>query len=441
MKTKLLIATLTVICALSITAWAAIGINLTSNGWNVTPAGGKGAGTWTSPTFSAQNIGTESGKLLIRASNTQNWSLSAAPGMNIFAMQFGDGGTWKALSTAESVLVQSLNAGLQYNFMLRYQSPSDLTDKTLSVTQISTVTISIISAALQQPVTSYVFLKKWGSRGSENGQLLDAVKLALDSAGNVYVADHLNNRVVKFTSNGDYIMSWGTAGSGDGQFSQASGIGIDSKDYIYVGDMQNNRVQVFTSSGQFVRKWGTAGTGNGQFDKPYGVDIDKDDNVYVTEYYGCRIQKFDAEGAYLMKFGTEGTGDGQLHHPATVAIDDLGYIYVADCGNSRVLKFDSNGVFVLKWGTFGLGNGQFDVPQDVIVDRSGNILVVDSRNYTGQNRVQIFTPNGVYISQFGNGLGTGDGQFLSLYGMVMDPSGKVYTLDGPTGRIQVFTPQ
>ncbi|MFH1367831.1 MAG: SMP-30/gluconolactonase/LRE family protein [Elusimicrobiota bacterium] len=429
--------------------WAAIGIKLTSNEWNVAQADGSGAGTWTSPAFTVQNIGTEPSKLLIRASNTQNWSLAAAPGMNIFAMQFGDGNTWNALSTAESVLVSSLSASSQYNFLLRYQSPSDLTDKTLSLTQTSTVTVSIVSTALQPPVTSYVFLSKYGALGSGNGQFNWPYNIAFDASGNIYVTETntgsetvWNCRVQKFDSNFNFITKWGTLGSGDGQFNYPRGIEIDSQNNVYVMDMFNNRIQKFTSDGVFIKKWGSLGSGDGQLNQPDGMCIDHENNIYVAEYYGHRISKFSPDGVFLAKYGTgtEGAGDGQFHHPTSVAVDNIGNIYVTDL-NYRVQKLGPDGTYITKWGSWGLGNGQFDSPSDIYVDRSGNILVADSRNYTGQNRVQIFTPDGAYIGQVGNGYGTGDGQFKCVIGLCLDKNGNLYTVDMVGNRIQIFTPQ
>ena len=80
--------------------------------------------------------------------------------------------------------------------------------------------------------------------------------VAVDSSGNVYVADTGNNRIQKFDSSGGFIAKWGSSGSGDGQFSYPSGVAVDSSGNVYVADTSNQRIQKFNSSGGFITKWG-----------------------------------------------------------------------------------------------------------------------------------------------------------------------------------------
>jgi len=82
--------------------------------------------------------------------------------------------------------------------------------------------------------------------------------VAVDSAGNVYVADSDYHRIQKFTSEGQFISQWGTPGSGDGQFNEPHGIAVDGSGNVYVADYGNQRIQKFTSNGQFITKWGPA---------------------------------------------------------------------------------------------------------------------------------------------------------------------------------------
>ncbi|HPN63784.1 MAG TPA: SBBP repeat-containing protein [Candidatus Goldiibacteriota bacterium] len=89
------------------------------------------------------------------------------------------------------------------------------------------------------------FVTKWGSQGSEDGQFNNPHGVAVDSAGNVYVADSSNNRIQKFTSSGVFITKWGSYGNADGQFSYPYGVAVDSAGNVYVADSGNNRVQKF----------------------------------------------------------------------------------------------------------------------------------------------------------------------------------------------------
>ena len=98
--------------------------------------------------------------------------------------------------------------------------------------------------------------------------------MAVDTTGNVYVADTDNHRVQKFTSTGSYLTQWGTYGTGNGQFNRPFYVSVDATGDVYVADTGNHRVQKFTSTGTYLTQWGSNGTGNGQFKSPQGVAVD-----------------------------------------------------------------------------------------------------------------------------------------------------------------------
>ncbi|MFH7813506.1 hypothetical protein ACH0C8_16520, partial [Acetobacter lovaniensis] len=82
--------------------------------------------------------------------------------------------------------------------------------------------------------------------------------IAVDTSGNVYVADNEND-IQKFTSDGTFIDKLGTSGFLEGQLSNPSGIAVDMSGNVYVADKDNNRIQKFTNYGAFITKWGGAG--------------------------------------------------------------------------------------------------------------------------------------------------------------------------------------
>jgi sugar lactone lactonase YvrE len=203
----------------------------------------------------------------------------------------------------------------------------------------------------------YQFETTWGSEGSGDGQLYYPEGVALDTSGNVYVADRVNHRIQKFTSDGTFLTTWGSKCDlfngigcvdpdgegplepGDGQFKYPEGVAVDTSGNVYVADEGNHRIQKFTSDGTFLTKWGSNGSGNGQFSGPYGVAVDASGNVYVADIYNYRIQKFTSYGTFLTKWGSLGSGDGQFANPMGVAVDSSGNVYVADTWNHRIQKF------------------------------------------------------------------------------------------------------
>jgi DNA-binding beta-propeller fold protein YncE len=239
------------------------------------------------------------------------------------------------------------------------------------------------------------WLLMWGSYGSGNGQFEEPYGVAVDKDGNVYVADGnysqtdglVSSRIQKFDSNGTFLLKWGSYGSGDGQFREPRGVAVDTAGNVYVADTHNYRIQKFATDGTFL-EWGRKGSEDGQFDFPYDVAVDKDGNVYVADSISNnRIQKFASDGTFLLKWGSHGSSDGMFNFPNGVAVDMLGNVYVADNLNSRIQKFDGAGTFLVKWGgTFGAGDGQFRAPNGVAVDVLGNVYVADTEN----DRIQVF---------------------------------------------------
>ena len=251
-----------------------------------------------------------------------------------------------------------------------------------------------------QPI-QFQFLSKWGSQGSGDGQLNFPDGIAVDEAGNVYVADRDNHRVQKFGADGRFLLTWGSEGGGDGQFNNPRAVSVDRVRNVYVVDQATAgtygtgiRIQKFSSDGRFLLSWGTSGDGDGQFYNAEGIAVDGAGNVYVTDWGRERVQKFTSNGGFLLYLGTEGTGagrgtgDGQFHNPKGISVDRAGNVYVAETINHRVQVFDSNGRFQRKWGSEGSGNGQFDRPRYVAVDGAWNVYVSDS----GNHRVQVFAP-------------------------------------------------
>src|SRR3970282_239561 len=163
--------------------------------------------------------------------------------------------------------------------------------------------------------------------------------VAVDKEDNVYIADTLNNRVQKYTSDGEPLLMWGKEGAFEGAFFYCRDIAVDFADNVYVTDEINNRVQKFDSRGNFLSKWGKEGIGPGQFNAPWGIALDALGNVYVVDANNHRVQKFTSSGAFVCSWGNRGNTIGQLNFPYGIAVDREGYVYVVDSGNARVVKY------------------------------------------------------------------------------------------------------
>lgn len=153
-----------------------------------------------------------------------------------------------------------------------------------------------VNCRVQVFTSNGTFVRKWGSLGYGNGQFYQPYGISIDQTnGNVYIVE--NNatntvRVQKFTSEGIFLTKWGSGGTANGQFNHPMKVAVNPNGNVYVTDKDNDRVQAFTGDGTFVLTWGNHGSGNSQFNMPFGIAFDNNGKVIVTDHYNHRLQWF-----------------------------------------------------------------------------------------------------------------------------------------------------
>ncbi|HTB50824.1 MAG TPA: hypothetical protein VK701_07590, partial [Solirubrobacteraceae bacterium] len=179
----------------------------------------------------------------------------------------------------------------------------------------------------------------------------------------------------------------GIPGAGNGQFSWLAGLAVDSSGDLLVADYGNNRIQELNEKDEFVREFGSAGTGPEQFEGPLNIAL-SGANLYITDYRNNRVQEFSTTGSPLNRFSECTGGPGHFSNPYGIATDPHnGDLYVVDNGNTRVQECTPAGGFVTKFGSAGSGPGQLTAPTGVAVSAAGGIYAVDNAT----NRVEEWT--------------------------------------------------
>jgi sugar lactone lactonase YvrE len=288
--------------------------------------------------------------------------------------------------------------------------------------------------------------------------------VVVDRAGNVYVADRDNNEIRVLTSGGVVSTLAGvpSSGSADGaraaaRFNSPNGVAVDSAGNVYVADSSNSTIRkvtvaglVTTLAGSSVGQQGNAdGVGSAaRFDMPRGVAVDSIGNIYVADTFNDIVRKVTPLGVVTTLAGSagqQGSTDGTSSAARftlvdAVALDVSGNAYVADRLNHTIRKVTVAGVVSTLAGSAGQSGSadgigaaaRFNSPGGVAVDAVGNVYVSDSENYT----IRKVTAAGVVTTLAGNvgqqGIVDGTGsaaQFGSPQGVAADNAGNVYVAD------------
>ncbi len=311
--------------------------------------------------------------------------------------------------------------------------------------------------------------------------LIEPTAVAVDSSGNVYIAEPADGRIreissVKGNLDINTIVGNGTLGfSGDGgaatatELNRPTGVAVDGAGHIYIADSLDNRIRVAQSGGSVSTFAGNgiysySGDGgpaaSAQMNSPHGVAADSAGNYYIADAGNNVVRKVSASGT-ITTFAGNGTagfgGDGsaatsaQLSGPQGVALDSVGNVYIADTGNSRVREV-SGGTITTVAGSTTVGYGgdggaatsaQLYSPVGLAFDAKGDLYIADTDN----SAIRKVT-NGTISTVAGNGVQgyAGDGgpasgaQLNYPEGVAVDAAGNLYITDTLNYRIRMISP-
>jgi sugar lactone lactonase YvrE len=295
--------------------------------------------------------------------------------------------------------------------------------------------------------------------------------LAVDEAGDVYVADTANQSIRKIDPTGAVSTMAGMThahGTNDGvgpaaRFWGPFGVAVDSTGNIYVADTGNNTIRKISPRGLVTTLAGGSGqpgSNDGawltaRFRNPWGVAVEADGDIVVADSSNDTIRKILPGGTVFTVAGQagiigclDGYGDNaQFNNPSAVALDSAGNLYVSDSANDVIRKITPSRVVSTLAGLAGNvgcadGNGaaaRFWNPQGLAVDSVGNIYVAD----TGNNAIRKITPMGqvTTIAGLAGASGSADGpgpqaRFNGPAGIAVDHSGNIYVADANNQTIR-----
>jgi len=299
----------------------------------------------------------------------------------------------------------------------RFDAPFATAADSNGVVYVADSTAHVIRKIADGVVTTFAGLP--GSFGVDDGtgdaaRFYSPSGVAVDTAGNVYVADTLNSTVRKITPERVVTTLAGTGrtrGTADGtgtaaRFGEPFGITVDANNNVYVSDASNNTIRKITSAGvvtTLAGRSGSAGSADGsgtnaQFRVPYGIAVDAAGVVFVVDHGNHTIRRVSAEGVVTTLAGTAGStgstdGSGaaaRFNYPSGIAVARDGTAYVADTDNQVIRAITTAGEVSTAGGTAGRNGStdgtstaaRFFNPKGIAISEDGRLYVADLGNRT-----------------------------------------------------------
>ena len=269
------------------------------------------------------------------------------------------------------------------------------------------------------------FEREFSGKGASGGFFGKDINVTFDAEGSTYVSDSQNRLIQKISPKGDFLNKILTV-DGTTPFRKPGDIAVDSAGNIYVADTAANRiaetenpkiyifapcVYKFDALGTNVHTYFVGNvsvrpktvlpakliideTGKSAFaiqasgyDRQVKIAVNSDGELYILDSEKTKVHKFSADGKKLISFGSYGAGNGEIDKGALdIDVDAEGNVFVADTGNHRIVKFNSEGEFLLNFGVHGRDDGEFTKPSSIVVLNNGNILIKDASQFKRFNK-------------------------------------------------------
>jgi uncharacterized protein (TIGR03437 family) len=298
--------------------------------------------------------------------------------------------------------------------------------------------------------------------------------VAVDALGNLYIADEFNSSIRKVTVSGviSSVAGNGTEGyTGDGaaatgaELSSPAGVALDAAGNLYIADTGNNVVRKVAADGAISTVAGNAAAGPGytgdggpataaQLNNPSGLALDARGNLYIADTSNNAIRMVGQDGnintiagSFAGSLGSSGDGGlataALLNNPGGLAVDAAGNLYIADGGNNRVRVVSAATGNISAFagsntsGSSGDGGAaakaKLNTPKEIALDASGNLFIADRFN----NSIRIVNAAGNIFTIAGDRTGA---NLFGPCGVAVDGSGRVYIADTGDNIIRLLTP-
>jgi uncharacterized repeat protein (TIGR03803 family) len=271
-------------------------------------------------------------------------------------------------------------------------------------------------------------------------ELYDPEGTAVDSTGNLFIADTDNNLIRKVGTNGIITLI-------NEELYSPEGVAVDATGNLFIADVGNQRIREVGTNGIITTvagngTWGYSGDGgaatNTELYYPAGVAVDSTGNLFIADMYNLRIREVGTNGIIITVAGngTQGySGDGgaatnaEMYSPEGVAVDATGNLFIADTDNEAIREVGTNGIIttVAGNGTYGFSgdggaaiNAELYSPEGAAVDATGNLFIADTGNQRIRKVVNPGIPGPTLVLKnvgFGNA-GAYDVVVSSPYGSV-----------------------